>query len=206
MHAIHKTFFNCFETWEVLRENMPTVSWWKTVWFSKAIPRHSFILWLAFQDALPTKARMSTWGYGGNVLCPFCYGCIESRDHLFFSCSFSRRIWKILLSACLVSDPRQEWDDVVEWSSAALKGKSLWTTLCRLCFAAAVYHIWRQRNDLLHGNVPRTEEQFYFIFFDKRTEEQIVAHIRWEVKTKIMASCRILDMASNQRLIQEWTF
>ncbi|XP_062173652.1 uncharacterized protein LOC133879125 [Alnus glutinosa] len=121
------------------REKLPTVSWWKTVWFSKAIPRHSFILWLAFRDALPTK----------------------------------------------------EWDDLVEWSSVALKGKELWTTLCRLCFGAAVYHIWRQRNDLLHGNVPRTEEQ-------------IVAYIHWEVKTKFMASCRIMDSASNKRLIQEW--
>jgi len=80
----------------------------------------------------------------------------------------------------------------VEWSSAALKGKSLWTILCRLCFGVAVYHIWKQRNDLIHGNVPRTEEQ-------------LVAHIRWEAKTKIMASCRILDLASNHSLIQEWT-
>jgi len=186
-----KGVYNCSETWEVLREKLPTVSWWKTVWFSKAIPRHSFILWLAFRDALPTKARMSIWDYGGNLICPFCYGCIESRDHLFFSCSFSCTVWKILLFACLISDPRQEWDDVVELSSVALKGKEIWTTLYRLCFGAAVYHIWRQRNDLLHGTVPRTEEQ-------------IVAYICWEVKTKIMASCRIMDSASNKRLIQEW--
>jgi hypothetical protein len=132
------------------------------------------------------------WGYGGNVLYPFCYGCIDSRNHLLFSCSFNRRVWKVLLSACLISDPMQEWDDVVEWCSAALKGKELWTTLCRLCFGAAVYHIWRQRNDLLHGiNV-------------SRTEEQIVAHICWEVKTEIPASCKIKDSASNQRLVQEW--
>jgi hypothetical protein len=39
-----KGFYSCSETWEFLREKMPTVSWWKSVWFSKAIPRHSFIL------------------------------------------------------------------------------------------------------------------------------------------------------------------
>jgi hypothetical protein len=64
--------FSCYETWDLLRERRPIVSWWKTAWFSKAIPRHSFLLWLTFRDALPPKDRMCQW-YGGNSLCPFCY-------------------------------------------------------------------------------------------------------------------------------------
>jgi hypothetical protein len=55
----------------------------------------------------------------------------------------------------------------------------------------ACYHLWRQRNDLIHGNVPRSEEQ-------------IIAHIRWEVRSKIMASCHFKDTARNRRLMQEW--
>jgi hypothetical protein len=46
--------------------------------------------------------------------------------------------------------------------------------LCKLCLGAAVYHLWQQRNALLHGKTPRTEEQ-------------IVSRIRWEVKARIMA-------------------
>jgi hypothetical protein len=37
-------------TWEVLREKKPIVIWWKLVWFSIAIPKHSF-----------TKQRMCAW-------------------------------------------------------------------------------------------------------------------------------------------------
>ncbi|XP_062147729.1 uncharacterized protein LOC133856689 [Alnus glutinosa] len=35
---------------------------------STAIPRHSFILWLAFRDGLTTKYRMSLWGYTGSMI------------------------------------------------------------------------------------------------------------------------------------------
>jgi len=134
---------------------------------------------------------MSLWGYGDNLLSPFCYGCLESRDHLFFSCSFSGRVWKRVIATCFIRYPKQAWEDIAEWSSSALKGKSLWNTLCRLCLDASIYHIWRQRNDLLHGNVPRSEEQ-------------IIAQIIWEVKTNILASSSFKDTVFNQRLIQEW--
>jgi len=32
---------------------------------------------------------MRGWGYVGDCLCPFCRSGMESRDHLFFECSFS---------------------------------------------------------------------------------------------------------------------
>jgi hypothetical protein len=58
------------------------------VWFSVAIPRHSFLLWLVFWDALVTKEKMSRWGYEGDYL-SFYRGRIENWEHLFFRCSFS---------------------------------------------------------------------------------------------------------------------
>jgi hypothetical protein len=47
--------YSCGATWEVLREKRLPLIWWKLVWFSMAIPKHSFILWLVFGDALVTK-------------------------------------------------------------------------------------------------------------------------------------------------------
>jgi hypothetical protein len=44
--------YNCADTWELLREKWPVVGWWKLIWFPNAIPRHSFIMWLVFYDAL----------------------------------------------------------------------------------------------------------------------------------------------------------
>jgi hypothetical protein len=47
--------FSSVETWEKLREKKPVVDWHGLVYFSAAIPRHAFILWLAFHDALSTN-------------------------------------------------------------------------------------------------------------------------------------------------------
>jgi hypothetical protein len=160
--------YSCAATWEVLREKKPIVIWWKLVWFSIAIPKHSFILWLVFCDALVTKQRMYAWGYAGPSNCLSCYGCMESCDHLFFHCRFSRRIWYSIILDCGFSDPPFDWDSVVVWCVAKLKGKSLKVCLAKLFLGACIYHLWRQRNALLHGNY-------------HRSEEAIVSQIRWEV-------------------------
>jgi len=141
-------------TWELLREKYPTVVW--------SIPRHSFILWLVFQNALVTKQRMCSWGFTEPSNCLFCHGCIESRDHLFFLCGFSQRIWFALMNACGYYDPPLDWDSVVVWSAARLKGKSLKSCLAKLCLGACIYHLWKQRNALLYGITPKTEEAIFW--------------------------------------------
>jgi len=153
-----KGSYVCAETWEALRVKAPTVSWWKVVWNPVAIPRHSFLLWLVFRDALVSKERMCRWGYAGDCLCPFCRSKLENREHLFFKCSFSTRLWKDLMASCLVSNPVEAWEAVVKWSVAALKGDSLKSRLCILSLGAVVCHLWKHRNDLIYGNIPSTEE------------------------------------------------
>jgi hypothetical protein len=150
--------YNCADVWDSLRIKQPMVSWWKVVWFNLAIPRLAFCLWLTFRDALLTRDELVSWGFAGSMECLFCHASLESRDHLFFECSFSRRVWRAVMEACLISDPKLIWDDVSAWSSSAWKGKSFAATVCKLSLAATVYHLWRRRNDLLHGNPPRSEE------------------------------------------------
>jgi hypothetical protein len=150
--------YSCAATWDALRTRQPEVPWHKVVWFSMAIPCHSFMLCLVFRNALVTKDRMCLWGYSGNTLCRFCFGRQESIEHLFFQFEFSRRIWSNLMESCLVSDPFVERNDVAKWSMEVLQGKSLQTNICKLCFPATVYHVWKHINDLCHGTTPRSEE------------------------------------------------
>lgn len=70
---------SCVKTRDKLRGVHPIVSWWKLVWFPRSIHRDSFLLWVVFHDALVTKKRMWSWGYAEVILCPFCYGCLESQ-------------------------------------------------------------------------------------------------------------------------------
>jgi hypothetical protein len=69
--------------------------------------------------------------------------------------------------------------------------KSLQVSLCKLCFAATVSHIWKQINDSCHGNTPRTEEA-------------IVAQIKWEVRLRIMAKGTVKRTAHNVNLAHSW--
>jgi hypothetical protein len=84
-----------------------------------------------------------------------------------------------------------EWAEVVSWTAGALKGKGPQASLCKLCLAAVVYHIWRQRNDLCHGNVPKTEEA-------------LVATIKWEVRLRFMAKSAGKKTALNVDLVHQW--
>jgi len=59
----------------------------------------------------------------------------------FFQCSFSSRVWRELMTSCLVFTPCVVWEEVVKWSVEDLHGRSLKTNLCKLSLGATVYHI-----------------------------------------------------------------
>lgn len=42
------------KTWEHMRQKKQEVNWWSVVWFPQAIPKQSFILWLAILNRLTT--------------------------------------------------------------------------------------------------------------------------------------------------------
>jgi hypothetical protein len=78
------------------------------------------------------------------------------------------------MAECRMIDIPISWDSIVQWSLGCMKGKQLQATARRLCFAAAVYNLWLNRNALLHGRAPKTEDG-------------ILSKIRWEVKVKLIA-------------------
>jgi len=48
--------------WDHIREKQARVDWYKLVWGSLHIPRHSFIAWLALLNRLTTKTRQLRTG------------------------------------------------------------------------------------------------------------------------------------------------
>jgi hypothetical protein len=135
--------YSCADTWNMLRKKETRVDWWKAVWHPAAAPHHSFMLWLVFRGALVTRERMCRWGYLGDPLCPFCRGCMESSEHLFFKCGFSRRIWRKLMEICLEDNPVEDWEDISVWCGTDLSRDCFKSRLRILCLGAAVYRIWK---------------------------------------------------------------
>lgn len=68
-----------------MRRKQPIKDWYKGIWFSHAIPKYSFLTWLA------------------SVSCVFSQEPIETRDHLFFTCGFYAEIWAKLTQMMLGS-------------------------------------------------------------------------------------------------------
>lgn len=77
--------FHSASTLNYQRSKKNRVPWRKLVWFSQAVPRHSFMVWLALRNQLSTGDRMWFWVVMQG--CPLCGEVNETRDHLFFCLS-----------------------------------------------------------------------------------------------------------------------
>ncbi|KAL0292609.1 UNVERIFIED_CONTAM: hypothetical protein Scaly_2581600 [Sesamum calycinum] len=109
------------------------------------IPRHGFILWLAFLEKLSTMDK--PWVPRTENGCVLCGGQIsETHDHLFFKCWFSKRCLTILNHKVKFQWPYLEWQRGIMWASKRLRGNHLVNAALRATLAALVYHIWAERN------------------------------------------------------------
>ena len=54
-------------------------------------------------NRLPTMDRLASWGMGVDELCRFCQHEKETRDHIFFGCTFAKCVWKKVLEICGLS-------------------------------------------------------------------------------------------------------
>ncbi|XP_059454949.1 uncharacterized protein LOC132185153 [Corylus avellana] len=132
LECVEERVYGNSDTWEALRLKYTKVSWWRLVWLAMAIPKQAFLLWLTIRDSLATGRKMLSWGYKGDVSCSFCLKrCIEDREHLFFLCSFSRRIRKELLHLCLVDNEYVDWEDILKWGLLELMRITMKAVLCR---------------------------------------------------------------------------
>lgn len=103
-HAPSNTF-SATKTWLALFPPIATVTWSKSVWFKGNIPKHAFISWVAAWNRLYTRDRLRRWGLTVPATCVLCNTQPESRDHLFFECSFSSSIWRYFTSRARLNPP-----------------------------------------------------------------------------------------------------
>ncbi|KAJ9536707.1 hypothetical protein OSB04_un000092 [Centaurea solstitialis] len=148
--------FSVSEVWKSFLGNLQIMPWHDLCWFKGNIPKHSFCLWLAIQDRLPTQDRMRRWlPDDSNLLCSLCNQQMDSRDHLFFQCNYSNMVWNAVRS-WIGSVQIGSWSLILhelsnrQWHPGDMKKK--------LFFVAAVYYIWQERNHRLFRGKKRDEE------------------------------------------------
>lgn len=145
-----KEKFSTAETWQQIREQHQQYDWHKAVWFKHATPKYSFVVWVALRDRLSTGSRMAQWSASVDTSCIFCQVPVETVDHLFFECSYSKQIWEKLARGVLRDRFTSSWSDIRRIIVDEDQEKMLLFTI-RYVFQTAVHSIWRERNRRRHG-------------------------------------------------------
>ncbi|KAL0306958.1 UNVERIFIED_CONTAM: hypothetical protein Sradi_6113100 [Sesamum radiatum] len=121
------------------------------------------VFWSSLLMGFPSKSQRTalsfgslSWGdclhwinHGFTILgtCILCQdGVPETHDHLFFSCSFSRRCFAIIRQQIPLPWPHRDWQHGVQWASSRWRGKHVVNAAYRSLLASIVYHIWQERN------------------------------------------------------------
>ncbi|XP_077232113.1 uncharacterized protein LOC143866589 [Tasmannia lanceolata] len=124
-----------------------------TLWFPGHIPRHSIVAWKAIQDKLLTKDNLLRFMPAVDSQCPLYCANAESATHLFFNCSFSSWIWRLILWKFGTRRwPKKDLNEEEQWAREKFRGKGQISTAMKLCFTSSIYHIWRERNNRVFEN------------------------------------------------------
>ncbi|XP_010549577.1 PREDICTED: uncharacterized protein LOC104820715 [Tarenaya hassleriana] len=111
--------FSTSKAWKLHQILPPPVTWHKSVWFPRSIPKHSFIVWLAAKNRLPTKDRLLSWGLDVADTCVLCDSSVESVDHLFFCCQYTHVVWSAILAPAVIQPPSlMTFEDQLQWLSS----------------------------------------------------------------------------------------
>lgn len=146
--------FSASSTWRALHHYPTVVYWHKAVWFTGRVPKHAFISWLAARDRLTTRDRMLSWGLTVPANCVLCASLAESRDHLFFDCTYSTQVWTFFVNRLHISPP-QGFEAILRWLTAPSRDANV-TLLVRLIFQAVLYLLWKERNGRVHSSVEKS--------------------------------------------------
>ncbi|GJZ78963.1 putative RNA-directed DNA polymerase [Tanacetum coccineum] len=165
--------FKVSEVWKAVRTDSPGVIWYKHVWFSQCIPKHSFITWMAIKGRLKTRDRLSRWFVVPDLECLLCRSENESHSHLFFPCAYSKRLWERLKPMALMENMSNVWPSVISSIVNKTAYNTIWSVIQRLVFGAAIYSLWLERNSRIYNQVDRTVDSIF---------EQVVSTVRLKLR------------------------
>ena len=177
--------------WGEIRQKKEKISWHRLVWNPFVVPKHAVITWLAILNRLPTVDRLKAWGIDKDGLCTLCKQEQESRDHLFFECSYSKAVLKKVLQLCGLNREVLDWKREFAWAVQRIKGKTLITRILKIGWNAYIYCIWKERNSKVFV---QTEE----------SAEQILEQIKISVRFRLAGLRDVATNSINISLCRSW--
>ncbi|KAJ9536546.1 hypothetical protein OSB04_un000298 [Centaurea solstitialis] len=116
-------------------------------------------IWTACLGRLPTQDHLSIWKENPpDLTCSLCESCIDSHDHLFFTCSYSREIWRKVKREVSLHGFPESWTLIMEMLN---EGRGPVKLIQRLALAATIYFIWEERNNRLFNKAKKIGVQLF---------------------------------------------
>ncbi|CAN7134773.1 unnamed protein product [Brassica rapa subsp. narinosa] len=144
--------FSSQQIFNAIRRTSPQKSWAPLVWHKASIPRHSNTTWLFILNRNPTFDRLISWNIDIDPACLLCGDGEESRNHLFFECSFSLVVWRSLLHRFHLSSVPSRWADILLWLPNAHPDSMVRLAILQV-WQAAIYELWKERNRRVHDGL-----------------------------------------------------
>lgn len=167
------TTFSTGIVYKELKHHNHVVTWSDTVWLRQGIPKHCFLSWLLVLNRCPTRDRLLSWGLPTDPNCLLCNSSPESRDHLYFGCSYSWRIWSSIARRCNYT-PSTSWNQsLLDLQQLQHRPRHV-RYLSTLAWQCSMYYIWSERNSRLHRQV-------------FRPPDSIISSIESTIRSKISA-------------------
>lgn len=120
-------------------------AWLSVIWRNYIPPKFCFILWISMRGRLYTKNK---WTGDLDRQCSFCKSSLETIEHLFFQCTFVRAIWAKMCIWLGIKREMATLPSVIKRIKKDYRGALIKSKAVRISFAAAVYHVWKMRNEV----------------------------------------------------------
>ncbi|PWA81811.1 reverse transcriptase zinc-binding domain-containing protein [Artemisia annua] len=121
--------FSTNQAWKDIRGDDVHVPWEKLIWFTNCIPRHTFITWLAIKNKLMTQDKLIKWYPNKVMCCPLCKSMLDTHDHLFFQCQYSKEVWEAMKIKAKIQFNAGTWMETITEMSKFNNHSSIWTRL-----------------------------------------------------------------------------
>lgn len=96
---------------------------------------------------------MYRWGKVNNLLCSLCNLDNEDKNHLFFTCEYSKYIWdNLYLSLSIPISTSHEFNDILEFFTDKVRRNNFFIGLVAVILTTFVWHLWLERNHRIFKN------------------------------------------------------
>jgi hypothetical protein len=146
-----KSGYNAIMDWNFARDNQSgsntnnAESIWKNLWNIKSPPKFLHLIWRIINQAIPVRDNLTTKGIRCCPICPRCNKALETIDHVFLRCDWTRAVW-FGSPLTLKGDRINREMSVHNWIREILINNQKENIEIII---ATFYHIWKARNMLV---------------------------------------------------------